>query len=91
MNIVWVSLLAFVGALVSATLGWFDSGEVFEPRKFGASLIRALIAAIAFAVGYTYANGVTPLDLAIAFLGGAGVDVLGNRISGAIKAGLGGK
>lgn len=88
MNIIWVAVSAFVGGMVTAILGWLDSGEAFEVRKFGASLVRALVAAIAFAVAYTYSNGLTPIDIGIAFLGGAGFDVLGNRISGAIKAGL---
>ena len=69
-------------------MGWLDSGEVFEARKFSASIVRALIAGVVFAVGYTYTNSLSPLDIGIAFVGGAGVDVLGNRISGAIKVGL---
>ncbi len=88
MNVIWVAVSAFVGGVVAGTLGWFDSQEPFEIRKFAASLIRALIAAVVFAVGYSFTNGLSPIDLGIAFCGGAGVDVLGNRISGAIKAGL---
>jgi len=88
MNVILVGASALVGGMVAAVLGWLDSGEVFEARKFSASIVRALIAGVVFAVGYTYTNSLSPLDIGIAFIGGAGVDVLGNRISGAIKVGL---
>ena len=88
MNIIWIGALAFVGGTTSAVLGWLDSKEPFEVRKFTASIIRALVAGVVFAVGYSFTNGLSPIDLGIAFCGGAGVDVLGNRISGAIKAGV---
>ena len=79
-----VALLACAGGVVSALLGWLNSGEAFVPRKFIASVIRALIAGVAFAVGYSFADGISILDLFAAFLGGAGIDVLGNRIAGSI-------
>jgi len=88
MNVILVGASALVGGMVAAVLGWLDSGEVFEARKFSASIVRALIAGVVFAVGYTYTNSLSPIDIGIAFVGGAGVDVLGNRISGAIKARL---
>ena len=88
MNILLIGASALVGGMVAAVLGWLDSGEVFKARKFSASIVRALMAGVVFAVGYTYTNSLSPLDISIAFVGGAGVDVLGNRISGAIKVGL---
>ena len=75
------ALPALLGGLVSALLGWLESGETFNVRKFGGSAVRALIAAVVFAAGYQFADGIGILDLLYAFLGGAGVDVLGNRIS----------
>ena len=89
MNVVWIAVLAFAGGVVAATLGWLDSQEPFNVRKYSASTIRALVAAVALAVAYSYTNGLSPIDLGIAFIGGSGADVLGNRISGAIKAGIG--
>ena len=89
MNVIWIAVAAFLGGIVSSLLGWFDSQETFDMKKFGASIVRALIAGIGFAAAYQYMNALTPIDLAVAFLGGNGVDVLGNRISGSIKAGLG--
>lgn len=88
MNVLWISVAAFLGGIASGTLGYLDSGEAFQLRKFMASVVRALIAAVIFAISYTYNNHVTPIDFGIAFIAGAGVDVLGNRVSGAIKAGL---
>ena len=88
MNVLWIAGSAFVGGIVAAMLGWLDSGESFEVRKFSASVARALVAAVVFAVGYSYTNSLSPIDIGIAFVGGAGVDVLGNRVTGAIKAGL---
>jgi len=84
--VLFIALLACTGGIVSALLGWLDSGEPFAPRKFMASVVRALIAGILFAVGYTLVDGISILDLFAAFLGGAGIDVLGNRISGSIIA-----
>ena len=91
MNIIWIAVAAFIGGIVSSLLGWCDSQEPFAVRKFGASLVRALIAGVGFAAAYHYANSLTPIDLAVAFLGGAGVDGVGNRISGSIRAGLSGR
>ena len=86
MPILIVSLAALVGGIVAALLGWLDSGIPFEGRKFASSVLRAFVAAIAFAASYAFLGPqVTALDCAAAFLAGAGVDVLGNRLAGAIK------
>jgi len=85
MNIIWIGVAAFLGGIVSALLGWLDSEEDFNPRKFSVSIVRALIAGITFAIGYQYMNSLSPIDIGVAFLGGAGVDVIGHRIARAIK------
>ncbi len=85
MEILYVALAAFGGGIASGTMGWLESGSVFEGRKFTASIIRALVAGGAFAIGYTLVGGVTIMDIIIAFVAGAGVDVLGNRIAGSVK------
>jgi len=77
----YLSLAALLGGLVSALLGWLESGEPFNARKFGGSVIRSLLAGVVFAVGYELADGINVLYLFYAFLGGAGVDIIGNRIS----------
>ncbi len=75
-----VALCALAGGLAAAMLGWLESGEAFAPRKFGGSAIRSLIAAVVFALGYELMGKLNMPDLFYAFLGGAGLDVLGNRI-----------
>lgn len=82
-----IALVALLGGLVAALVGWLDSKEAFDARKFGGSAVRSLIAGIVFAVGYHLAGAVSTLDLFYAFLGGAGVDVLGNRIAGKLGNG----
>lgn len=84
-SVVWVGASALIGGIIAAVLGWLDSKETFDARKFSASAVRALVAAIVFAVGYNFAEDVSLMDIGIAFLGGAGVDSLGNRILGAIR------
>lgn len=82
MDRVYILLAALLGGIVVALLGWCESSAPFEPRKFGGSAIRAAIAAVIFAVGYHLSSPVGILDLFYAFLGGAGVDALGNRLAG---------
>jgi hypothetical protein len=83
----YIALASLSGGLVAALLGWLESGEPFNSRKFGGSVIRASIAGIIFAVGYQLSGPLGILDLFYAFLGGAGVDVLGNRIAGKLGNG----
>ncbi len=81
MERLYIALAALLGGLAAAFVGWLESNEAFDIRKFGGSAIRAAIAAAVFAAGYELSSPVAILDLFFAFLGGAGVDVLGNRIS----------
>jgi hypothetical protein len=81
-----VVLVAVGGAVFSAALGWLDSGESFVPRKFASSMLRAFIAGVVFALGYQTLPTIGFWDFILAFLGGAGIDVLGNRLSGAVAA-----
>jgi hypothetical protein len=81
MNIWIVALAAFVGGLVVAMLGWFDSKESFNKKKFGASIIRSLIAGVIWAATYSMSDLPREKILLYAFLGGAGFDVLGNKIA----------
>ena len=86
MEVLYVALSAFGGGIASAIMGWMDSGEIFIGRKFASSVIRALIAGGVFAVGYQLAgSSISIMDIVIAFVAGAGVDVLGNRIAGSIR------
>lgn len=85
MEVLYVALSAFGGGIAAAIMGWLDSGEVFIGRKFASSVIRALVAGGVFAVSYQLAGAISIMDIAIAFVAGAGVDVLGNRIAGSIR------
>ncbi len=88
MDRVYVVLSALAGGLVVALLGWSESNEPFDPRKFGGSVIRTLIAAVIFAAGYELSHTVVTVpDLFYAFLSGAGVDVISNRIAGRLGNG----
>jgi len=87
MERLYIALVALAGGLVAALLGWLESNEAFNTRKFGGSSIRALIAAVVFAIGYHLSSPVGVLDLFYAFLGGAGVDVIGNRVAGKLGNG----
>ncbi len=87
MDRLFIATAALVGGLAAALAGWLESNEAFNPRKFGGSVIRALIAGAVFAAGHNLAGPAGILDLLYAFLGGAGVDVLGNRISGRLGNG----
>lgn len=84
-SVVWIALAAFLGGIMSATFGWLDSHEPFSAKKFGRSVGAALIAAVVFAVGYNLVGSIGARDLFIALLGGAGVDVLSNRVLGTLK------
>ncbi|MDZ4230398.1 MAG: hypothetical protein U1B77_01105 [Dehalococcoidales bacterium] len=79
---IYIALAALLGGVAAALLGWLESSDPFNPRKFGGSVIRSLMAAAIFAAGYQLSSAVGVIDLVYAFLGGAGVDVIGNRISG---------
>ena len=87
MNTFYIAMAALLGGVVTALLGWLESSDPFSPRKFGGSLIRSLVAAAIFAAGYQVSGSIGIIDLLYAFLGGAGVDVIGNRISGSLGNG----
>ncbi len=74
------------GAVLSAVLGWTESGNAFDAKKFLPSIIRASIAAAVVSVGINYAD--IPITLMIyigAFLTGLGIDAGGNRLSGTLR------
>lgn len=82
MELFFVGAAAFAGAILAALLGWLGSGEDFVGRKFAASVVRAAVAATSFVVGYYVIGPVTLTDILIAFVAGAGFDVVGHRLAG---------
>ena len=88
MEVIYIGIAAFLGVVVAALLGWTESQELFDLRKFASSLIRAIIAGVGIAAAFNYVEPITPMRYLLAFLSGAGVDAGGHRIAGAIRAGL---
>jgi hypothetical protein len=87
LDILLVTVAAVSGTLFAAALGWLDSGEPFNGRKFTSSILHAVVAGILIAVGnYALVASISVWDLFVAFLSGAGVDVVLNRAGGAIAA-----
>lgn len=86
-QILSVAILSIAGALFTAALGWLESSEPFNARKFTSSLLRAFVAGMVFAVtSYVSLEKVDIWTYFVAFLGGAGIDVVGNRVAGAIAS-----
>lgn len=88
MSTLLLALAAVLGALFSAALGWLDSGEPFNGRKFMSSILRAIVAGLITAGGFitTGAEVVLLWDYFVAFLVGAGIDVFGHRLAGAVTS-----
>lgn len=81
-NVLWISLAAFLGGALSGTVGYLSAGEQFAFRKYCATLITALIAGIGFALAYQLSGSeVTWVDILTAVFAGAGGDALVNRIA----------
>jgi len=82
MERLYMALAALFGGIVAAGLGWLESGEAFDLRKFGGSVVRSALAGVVISLGSGVAGPVDVAVLFYSFLGGAGVDVIGNRLSG---------
>jgi len=88
MNIIIVVICAIIGSLAAAAIGWLDSGEPFDLRRFAKSFITAVIAGVVFASTFDYTK-VLPLPMLIilAFLGGVGVDYMSKKAAGVLSIG----
>lgn len=82
-----MALLAVAGAIVAAVLGWADSGDPFDARKFLSSVGRAIFAGLAVAATTLLIpnSEVNAANYIFAILAGAGIDVLGNRGAGVLS------
>ena len=88
-NLLWVIGAAFLGGIISALLGWTESSEPFNGKKFVSSVIRSVIGAAGIAIAFNFGGGeISATDILVAFLAGAGVDAGLQRASASIKAGL---
>lgn len=81
-------LLSVAGGLFTAILGWLESGEDFDPRKFASSVARAILAGLLSAMVFQDLDPstVTMWTYIIAFLMGAGIDVVGHRAAGTVRS-----
>ena len=52
MDKLWLALAAWGAGIAVAALGWLESKEKFDIRKFSASIIRSLIAGVIWAAAY---------------------------------------
>ena len=86
--LLYIAGVAFIGGITSALLGWLDSNEAFNIRKFTYSIVHSIVAGVGFALTYPYIPPLTAAMLMVAFLGGMGVDAGLNRAEGAIAARL---
>jgi len=87
-EIVIVAFSTIMGAILSGWLGWLESGEPFEERKFMATMLRGVLVALVEFVGISALLPEIPLTvvtLVTAFLIGAGFDVLLKRGQGAVE------
>lgn len=78
-------ILSIGGGVASAVLGWMESGELFDSRKFGASLIRAVLGSAVAALAFQGIESVDVFVYVTAFLTGAGLDVIGKRAQAALS------
>jgi len=78
------TIVAILGTITAAVLGWQESGEPFNSGKFVASLLHAIVAGAVIIVGFGFNSSINFLDFLVIYLTGAGVDVLLNRVTGAI-------
>ena len=83
----YLVIAAVLGAVFAGLLGWLESKDTFIARKFASTVLRAILSGAIVAAGYI----ITPtlggvLGIVLAFLAGAGIDVLGNRLAGSMSA-----
>ena len=86
MDIVWISLAGFGGAVVNGLIGWHKNGVPFDAQKFLPTFLRALLSGGTLAIPYPLVDTLgLPTALVGAFLAGAGFDDVWHRLAGTIK------
>jgi hypothetical protein len=71
-------ITAVLGGLSAGVLGWLESGDQFDPRKFAGTIARSVISALVAFLGFQNVVEITVPMLVILFLAGMGVDFGGN-------------
>mgnify|MGYP001573477225 FL=1 len=70
---------AAFGSLISGIVGWLDSNEPFQVRKFLQSVIAAIFSGAGAAL-LLQNTDTSSTNIILAFLSGAGVDNFSNRV-----------
>ena len=84
MDTLLVALIVGVfGGALSAFLGWSESEDVFNPRKFINGLIRAALGGLALAVMFPITQGTA--DLVLLFIATVGIDQSASKATSIIK------
>ena len=87
--VIYIALAGFGGALVSGLLGYLKVHSNFSFHKLLPTILRAFISGGVLAIGVNslyYGVENFWMTMICAFLVGAGVDVVGHRVAGAIKS-----
>lgn len=84
--LVYITAAAFFGALLHAFMGYLNSHDAFDARKFGKSIILALQAAIGAALIFNTSDTIVVRDILLAITAGAGWNGLNNYAEGALTA-----
>jgi len=78
-------LLTVIGAIAVAILGWIESGEPFDQKKFTASMGRAVLGGLLAALIFQGVENPDIWTYVSALLIGAGIDVTGHRLAGTLN------
>jgi hypothetical protein len=73
MQILLIGLAAVGGGIAVDLLGWAESKEGWDWRKFAGSIIRSVVAACPIVLAFNFTE-IGPLSYVIAFFTGAGGD-----------------
>ena len=80
-------LSGFVGTLIAIALGWSESQEPFDAKKFISSLIRGTIGIVIYIIGaYAMLPQITIWDYVAVALFAAGFDAVVKRGQGARRS-----
>ena len=86
--LVLVAIASALGSITSGLLGWIDSNEPFNGRKFASTVITAIVAGIGFATVFVITPDMTLylqiLSLFLVFGSGFGADAARSKVSKAV-------
>jgi len=72
--------VSFLGGVLYAVYFWLQSGEAFDGKKFGKSILSAFFAGVAFGAGSMAIDQLEVRDLLTAFTSGVGVTAVGGKV-----------